>query len=295
MLRVTLRSFWEHKRRLVSTVVAIVLGVAFMAGTFVLTDTLDQVFDDLFAEAGDEVDAQVQGEVLFSDPFAGDQRANLPESLVGDVAGLEGVTGAEPSVTVVGFGSINRVLDRDGDPVGSSQGPPTLLENWLEDDSLSPYVLQDGRGPEADDEIAMNLGAVEDTDFALGDEITIVGQFGREEYELVGVFTFGTAKSAAGSVSVDFTLAAVQRLAGLDGEIQNVLARGDGLSQDEVVARIEPILPTNAEVITGEAAAAQLSSDVQSGFAFFRQALTIFAGIALLVGVFVISNTCAIL
>jgi putative ABC transport system permease protein len=295
MLRVTLRSFWEHKRRLVSTVVAIVLGVAFMAGTFVLTDTLDKVFDDLFAEANDEVDAQVQGEILFSDPFGGDQRANLPEDLVDEVAAVDGVAGAEPFVTVIGFGSINRVLDDDGDPVGSSQGPPTLFENWVEDAALSPYVLQDGRGPESDDEIAMNLGAVEDADFEIGDRIAVVGQFGREEYELVGVFTFGSAKSAAGAVSVEFTLPAVQRLAGLDGEIQNVLARGDGLSETEVVERIEPILPDDAEVITGTEASAQLSSDVQSGFAFFRQALTIFAGIALLVGVFVISNTFAIL
>lgn len=296
MLRVTLRSFWEHKRRLVSTIIAIVLGVAFMAGTFVLTDTLDKVFDDLFAESNEEVDAQVQGEVLFSDPFSGDQRANLPSTLVDEVAGLDGVANAEPFVTVIGFGSINRVLDADGEPVGSSQGPPTLLESWIDDEALSPYVVQEGRGPEADDEIALNLGAVEDADFQLGDRITIVGQFGREEYELVGVFSFGSAKSAAGAVSVEFTLPAVQRLAGLDDEVQNVLARGeDGRSEEEVVELISPILPGDAEVLTGTEAAAQLSSDVQSGFEFFRQALTIFAGIALLVGVFVISNTFAIL
>ncbi|MGK2947200.1 MAG: ABC transporter permease [Acidimicrobiales bacterium] len=296
MLRVTLRSFWEHKRRMVSTVVAIVLGVAFMSGTFVLSDTLDRVFDDLFAESSDEVDAQVQGDVLFSDPFAGDQRATLDESLVADVAEVDGVVAAEPFVTVIGFGSINRVLDADGEPVGSSTGPPTLLENWIDDERLTPYVLTDGRGPEADDEIALNLGAVEDADFELGDPITVVGQFGPEEYELVGVFTFGTAKSAAGAVSAEFTLPAVQRLAGLDGEIQNVFAAGeDGVGEEDLVERIAPVLPEDAEVITGTEAAAQLSSDVQSGFAFFRQALTIFAGIALLVGAFVISNTFAIL
>jgi putative ABC transport system permease protein len=86
MLRVTLRSFWEHKRRLISTIVAIVLGVAFMAGTFVLSDTLDKVFDDLFAESSEEIDTLVQGEVLFSDPFAGDQRALLDPGLVDTVA-----------------------------------------------------------------------------------------------------------------------------------------------------------------------------------------------------------------
>ncbi len=79
MFKLTRRSLWEHKRRLVSTLVAIMLGVGFMAGTFVLSDTMDRAFDDLFAEGSEKVDAQVQGEVLFSDPFGGmgDQRKLL--------------------------------------------------------------------------------------------------------------------------------------------------------------------------------------------------------------------------
>ena len=110
MLRVTLRSFWEHKRRLISTIVAIVLGVAFMAGTFVLTDTLDKVFDDLFAEGNANVDAQVQGPVLFSDPFSGgDQRELLDASLVDTVAAVPEVDEAVPYVLTLGFGSNNRV------------------------------------------------------------------------------------------------------------------------------------------------------------------------------------------
>ena len=97
MLRVTLRSFWEHKRRLISTIVAIVLGVAFMAGTFVLTDTLDKVFDDLFAEGNANVDAQVQGPVLFSDPFGGgDQRELLDAALVDTVAAVPEVDAGRP-------------------------------------------------------------------------------------------------------------------------------------------------------------------------------------------------------
>ena len=297
MLRVTLRSFWEHKRRLISTVVAIVLGVAFMCGTFVLSDTLDNVFDDLFASTNAKVDAQVQGEVLFSDPFGnGDQRADLPESVVADVQGVDGVASAEGNVTIVGFGSVNRVIGDDGEPIGSDQGPPTLLESWGSDPDLSPYVLQEGRGPEADDEVAMNIGATEDAGFEVGDEISVLSQFGTEEYRLVGIFTFGTAKSAAGAISVDFTLAEAQRLAGIEGKVQFVLARADdGVSQTQLVERVTLALPDKAEVITGAEAAAQLSSDVQSGFSFFKQALTIFAGIALLVGVFVISNTFAIL
>ncbi len=296
MLRVTLRSFWEHKRRLISTVIAIVLGVAFMAGTFVLSDTLDKVFDDLFATANDEVDTHVQGEVIFSDPFTGDQRALLDPGLVDQVAAVDGVESAVPYVTTIGFGSTNRVLDAEGEPVGASQGPPTLIESWVDDEALSPYVVREGRPPEADDEMALNQAAVEDGGFELGQPVTVVSQFGPEEYTLVGIVSFGTAKSSAGAVSAEFTLAAASRLAGTDGQIHNVFARGVGdISEEDLTARVAEVLPEGAEAITGTAAAAQLSDSVQSGFSFFKIILSIFGAIALLVGAFVISNTFAIL
>jgi putative ABC transport system permease protein len=296
MLRVTLRSFWEHKRRLVSTVVAIVLGVAFMSGTFVLTDTLDKVFDDLFSAGAEKLDAQVQGEVIFSDPFGGgDQRAPLDAALVEQIAGVDGVRVVEPGVATFGFGSTNRVVDRDGEAIGS-QGPPTVLESWIEGSELTPYVLQDGRGPQADNELALNVAAAEDGDFEVGDDVTVVTQFGAKEYTLVGTILFGTAESQAGAVAVELTMAEAQRIAGIGDQVQVISVGADeGVSQEQVKAAIAEVLPDGPEVLTGEEAAAQISDQVQSGFAFFQQALTIFGAIALLVGVFVISNTFAIL
>ncbi len=296
MLRVTLRSFWAHKRRLISTIVAIVLGVAFMAGTFVLTDTLDKVFDDLFATANDEVSTQVQGTVLFSDPLGGDQRALLDSGLVDTVAAVDGVERVAPYVITIGFGSTNRILDPQGKPVGPAQGPPTLIESWVPDPALTAYEVQDGRGPEADSEIALNVAAIEEAGFRIGDEVTVVGQFGKQEYTLVGSFLFGTAKSSAGAISADFTLHEAQRLAGTDGKIQQVIARAaDGISERELTDRISKVLPKGAEAITGTEAAAQLSKNVQSGFSFFKIILSVFGAIALLVGIFVISNTFSIL
>jgi len=297
MLRVTLRSFWAHKRRLISTVVAIVLGVAFMAGTFVLTNTIDQVLDDLFSEGAERIDAQVQGKVLFTDPFGGgDQREQLDAGLVDVVAAVDGVAEAQPFVLTLGFGSNNRVLDADGDPVGASQGPPTLIESWNPGSGVTPYAVAEGRGPEADDEMALNVAAAGEAGFEIGDRVALVSQLGRTDYTLVGTVLFGTAESSAGAVSVELTLPEVQRIAGTDGRIQQVMARADdGISQQELTDRIAAVVPGGAEVITGEEAAAQLSSDVQEGFAFFQQALTIFGAIALLVGIFVISNTFSIL
>ena len=296
MLRVSLRSFWAHKRRMISTVVAILLGVAFMSGTFVLTDTLDKVFDDLFDKGYEDVDTQVQGKVLFSDPFAGDLRAPLDANLLDTVAAVDGVDKVAPFVITIGFGSSNRILGTDGKAIGAAQGPPTLIESWVDEPKLSFYDLQEGRGPEADDEIALNVAAIEEGELELGDTVVMVNQFGREEFTLVGSFLFGTAKSSGGAVSADVTLAAAQRIAGTDGKIQQVLAVGDdGISERELTDRIATVLPDDAEAITGTEASAQLSSDVQSGFLFFRIILSVFGGVALLVGIFVISNTFSIL
>ena len=298
MRRVTFRSLWEHKRRLLSTVVAIVLGVAFMSGTGVFSQTLSEVFDDLFATVSENVDARVQGTVLFENTFeGGDERATLPESLVADVRRVEGVAAAVPYVESIGFGPTNRVLDAEGDAVGASNGPPTLLQSWLDDDELNPFELTDGsRAPQSDREMVLNVAAVEDGEFELGDTVTVATQFGNAEYTLVGTARFGDADSAAGAVNALFTLREAQRLAGADGAVDSILVRAaDGVSQREVTDVIAPVLPDDGEVITGEEAAEQDAESVQEGFEFFSVALTIFSGIALLVGTFIIANTFQIL
>ena len=297
MRRVTLRSLREHKRRLVSTVIAVVLGVAFMSGTLVFADTLDKVFDDLFAQVNEDVDAQVQGVELFSSNFGGDQRQLLDEGLVDQVADVDGVAAAAPFVQVFGFGATNRVLDSKGEPVGANNGPPTLLESWIEDDRLNPYnLVAGGRAPEADDQFALNVAAANDGGLHVGDSVRVITQLGERRYTLVGTFTFGDADSAAGALSAEFTLAETQRLAGTPGKLQTILIDGEeGLSQEEAVERVKPALPQGVEVITGEAAAEQTANSVQEGFAFFRYVLVTFAVIALVVGTFIISNTFSIL
>lgn len=296
MRKLTIRSLWEHKRRLVSTVLAIVLGVAFMSGTFVFADTINQAFDDLFDIANEEVDARVQGEVIFSG-FNGDQRARFDEELLDTVQDVDGVAAAVPAVVTFGGGPTNRILDANGEAVGASNGPPTIIENFVDDERLSAYELTEGsRGPEADDEIALNVAAAEDGNFSLGDEVTLTSPFGNATYTLVGTFRFGDADSAAGTVAADFTLAEAQRLAGAPGQLDNVfVAAEEGISQEEITRRIASEVPAGTEVITGEASANQDADSVQEGLAFFQQILSIFGTIALLVGSFIIANTFQIL
>jgi putative ABC transport system permease protein len=296
--KLTLRSLWNHKRRLISTIVSVLLGVAFITGTTVFTDTLNKVFDDLFDTINEEIDARVQGEVILDGgPGAGELRGRFDDSVLDDVVGVDGVAAAAPGVITFGGGPTNRVLDPAGDPIGSSSGAPTLVENWVDDELLSPYELTEGsRGPEADDEIALNIAAADLGGFDIGDTVTFLGQFGREEFTLVGTFTFAGEDSSAGAVSADFTLATAQRLAGAEGQLDSIYVRGeDGLSQQDVVDAVALVLPDDAEVITGEAAADQDASSVSEGLAFFQIILTIFGVIALIVATFIIANTFQIL
>ena len=279
MLRLTRRSLWEHKRRLLSTVVAIVLGVGFMAGTLVLTNTIGRTFDDLFATANKAIDAQVQGKVTLSDTFQGDQRALLDPGLVDQVRAVPGVHRATPFIQVLGFGSTNRVIGSDGKAIGQSPGPPTLFQNWITDTTLTPYHLTAGRGPTGDDEIGIDVAAAESGHLRVGDQVHVISQFGRATYRLVGTYTFGDAKSPGGAVAVSFTLPEVERLAGTHGQVQQVLASANpGVSQIELVRRITKVVPKGTEVLTGVDAAKQKSSDVQRGFSFFKTILTVFGG-----------------
>jgi putative ABC transport system permease protein len=295
MRKVTLRSLWEHKRRLLATVLAVVLGVSFMSGTFIMSTTLDQSFDDLFSTVVEKVDVVVQGNLLYSDLLTGDQRSNLPEGLVEEVASARGVAAAYPHVTTQGSISFNRVLGSDGEPIGGGQGT-TQLENWIDDDSISPFSISRGQAPEGDDEVVLNVAAAEEGDLRLGDTVEVVAQDGSHEYTLVGTFALGAAKSAGGAVTVAFTTAEAQRLAGLDDQITSIYVKAEsGVTEERLAADLGSLTRGAGEAITGEEAAAQLSDESQTNLGFLELALTIFGGIALLVGIFVISNTFSIL
>jgi putative ABC transport system permease protein len=293
MLRTTMRSFWEHKRRLVSTLVAVVLGVAFMAGTFVFTDTLNKVFDDLFATVYAETDAVVQGEEVFDAEFGG-ARQRVDEAVLEQVRAVDGVAEAQPYVQNSGISA--RILDADGDAVGSSQGPPTLLESWLSDSPLNPYDLREGRGPETDDEMALNVAAADEGGFTVGDDVTLQAAEDELTYTLVGIFTAGDAEGLAGAVSADVTLAEAQRLSGQEGQLNQILVAGEeGVGEADLVVRLAPVVGEGNQAITGAQAADDQAGDIQEGLGFSSLFLQVFAAIALLVGTFIIYNTFAIL
>ncbi len=293
MFRVTLKSLWSHKRRLFSTALAVLLGVAFMTGTLVLSGTLDKAFSDLFADANQGVDTVVQGKDLFtSGQGAGTLRAKIKTDTVEAVRAVDGVEGAEPYVLSLS----GAILDDQGDALGGA-GPPTIFQSWVDDSTLNSFRVSEGRAPAADGEAAINETAVEDGGYQLGDDVTLLTLDGREKFSLVGITRYGDSGSQAGVITIDMTVSEAQRVSGTKAdEVDTLLVRGDGSLPDaDLTDRVQLALPGEVFAVTGEESAQELADAVSSGFGFLSQLLLVFAGIALFVGTFIISNTFAIL
>ena len=289
MLRLTVRNLRAHKRRLASTFVAIVLGVSFLGGTLVLGDTMKKTFDDLFADSNAGTDVVVRSSASI-DVGGEESRGPIDQSLVQKVAGVDGVAKAVPFVS--GFGQL---VGKDGDPLGGT-GPPTMAANWVTDEEINPYDLADGRLPKAADEVVIDRGVAKDGDFAVGDTVRIQTPE-QHEVKVVGIATFGSADDAGGSTFTAFTFAAAQDLLLSPGEISQVIVRGEpGIGQAELAKRIDAALPQGTETITGTALSQEQADDIGADFLdMLRTSLVIFAGVALLVATFSISNTFSII
>lgn len=292
MFLISLKNTWGHKRRLVGTMLAVFLGVAFLSGTLVLGDTLSATFDRLFVDTTSGTDAIVRNETLIKRGGNGiKQGGYLDAGLVDEIRQVEGVETAAPSIE--GYGAI---IDRDGDPVGGN-GPPRMAGNWIDDPQLNPYQLVEGRAPAADDEVVINRGAAEDADLKVGDTVTVQVPT-PVEVTVVGIADYGDARSLGGTTFTAFTLEAAQRhLTGGGQRINSVLVKADpGVSQEELVTRIEPLVPDGAEALTGAELADDLIDNVNESFLdMLRMFLTVFGGIAVLVATFSIYNTFSII
>ena len=185
MFRLSVQSLWARRRRAVGTGVAVFLGVAFLAGTLVLGDTLAANFDRLFTDATAGTDVLVRNATSVSSEAGPDQeRGLIDESVLGRVRAVDGVAGAEAQVT--GYGSL---LGSDGDQLGGN-GPPRVASSWITDPDLNPYRLVEGRAPRAGDEVVINRGAAEEGHLGVGDR-TIVQTPRPIDVTIVGIATFG--------------------------------------------------------------------------------------------------------
>jgi putative ABC transport system permease protein len=278
-----------HKVRLVATAVAVLLGVAFMAGTQVLTSSVSASFDKVFADVYAPIDVVVRSSTEVDTPF-GSQRSRIDASLVPVIAGVEGVTAAEGQVVAQ-----IRVLDRDGKPLVSSQGPPNFGLNWLSSPQLNGWHLVEGDPPTSSSQIVLDAKTAADGGYAVGDTVAVSVTEGVRPFTVVGVARFGKLDTWGGAQAALFDTATAQDIVGQPGTFDWISAAGDGVSQATLQQRVEAAIPPGTEAITGAEFTKESQDAFQKIIAIFNTFLLVFALIALFVGSFIIYNTFSVI
>jgi putative ABC transport system permease protein len=290
MLRATLKSLLSRKLRLILSGLAVVLGVMFVTGAFVLTDTIGRSFDQLISNAYSTVDVSVTG-VETSSATGMVETAPVPASVVEQVRTVPQVGEVDAAVYASGARVINndtgRVISTFSDRLGT---------NWTGEDELTE--LREGRGPTADTEVAINATLADAGDFEVGDRISVLTREPRRDFTVVGIFGYsGDRDSLYGETQVAFTTPIAQQLMLGLGDVYTELyvQAAPDVTDEQLRDAVAAQLGADYQVRTGEEAADEQASQVQEGLSFFTYLLLGFAGVALFVGVFLVLNTFSII
>lgn len=290
MLKATLKDLWARKVRLFSTGASVVLGVAFMCGTLVFTDTVGRTFDALFTDLNEQTDAYVRSESTIESDV-GDQRPRIDAAVLADVAAVDGVADAYGDI----FGYA-QIIGADGEPLGNPGfGPPTAGVIWDGDSEDEFFRIAEGRAPETPTEAVIDRRSATEGNLTVGDTITILVP-DPVEVTLVGTVGFGDFDSPGGATIVGMIDSAAQDLFAEPGKYDGIiLEAADGVSEEELVSRVAPVVPDGVEVVTGTVIGDENEDAIEQGIGFFQTILLVFAGIALFVGSFIIYNTFGII
>jgi putative ABC transport system permease protein len=283
VLRVALRGLLARKLRTFLTGFAVVIGVAFVAGTFVFTDTIDNSFKDLFERAHKGEDVSIEAHQAVKEDFG--TAPTMPASTLDRVKGLPGVHAAEGDVSADGT-----LLDRKGKPILSG-GPPTIVLSAATDTTFQSLEYPEGAPPSSPDQIALDRTTADKYGWKVGDRVTLAGRAPKKTYTVSGIVTLGGSTSTAGARYAVLQLPEAQRMTGHTGFDSISLAADGGTSPEALKARVKQTLGAGFDVRTGKEAAAQQAQDLSQALSFIRTALLVFAGVALLVGGFLIFNT----
>ena len=293
MWRTTLRSLLSHKLRMALSALAIVLGVAFIAGTLVFTATLSKTFGDLFAATS--ADVNVAPKAAFDVGLTGtggpDGAASVEQSVVDTIGAVPGVAAVSGDVQAQGV----YVLGRDG-KVLDTKGSPGVGVGWNLEPTLNPAKLIDGRAPARDGEVALDSATVVKAGYRIGDTVPLLTPGPRVDARLVGVFRFGSSGGLAGASLTAFDTGTAQRLLGKPGGFSSIsIATAKGVSDLELQQRVRQAIGANFDVKTRAEQANSSAAAVQNQLSFFSIILLVFAGVALFVGSFIILNTFSML
>lgn len=289
MFRTALRNVLAHKARLLMTVLAVMLGVAFVSGTLVFTDTIGDAFKKSSAKSYENVSIAVKpGSAARSTGTAGqDERPQLTQRQLDTVRALPGAASATGSVS--GF---TAVADKDGKLIGN--GWSTRGGNYSagKDGTDSRYALTDGRAPQKPEEVAVDSKTADRADLQVGDTVRMSVNGPVMHQTVTGVFDTDDGNVAAGGSLVLFDTATAQKLFAKPGQYDEIDVRAaPGTSQAVLKAEAEKALPEGTEIVTGQKLADEEAAQISQAMSGLNTGLLVFAGIALFVGIFIIANT----
>lgn len=287
MFRATLRGLLAHKVRLALTALAIVLGVGFISGTYVLTDTMNAAFDELFASTTAGIDVVVRDASEFEAQFGG-SREPLDASLLEVVSAVDGVRVAAGSVT--GYAQF---IAKNGEAIAPG-GPPTLGFNWTPE-PLNPMEIVSGSPPRGPGEVVMDAATARENGFATGDEVRVLTLEAPRRFTISGIAAFATGSGFGGATVALFDTETAQELFDKRGRFDSIEVAGSpGTDEEELRRRVQAVLPDGVVADTAAEVSDEQSEAIQESLGFFNTALLIFAGVALFVGAFLIFNTFSI-
>jgi len=292
MIRVALKGLWGRKLRTVLTAMAIVLGVAMISGTYILTDTITSSFTKVVDGSFEHADAVVTGKVAFKNNESNTAATPaFPDIVLSVVKQLPDVAAAAGSI-----GDEVKLIGRDGKVIstkgGSSIGASVDPKN---DARFNPLTLTSGKWPVGIGQIAIDQRTSEKKHFTIGDTIGVAAEDGARRFEITGIAKFSSSSSIGASTIAIFDVPTAQTLFNKKGRFDEVqVAAKRGVSPEKLVSEIRPLLPNTAQVKTAEAQTQQAVDDVNQSVGIFQKILLAFGLIALFVGAFVIANTLSI-
>ena len=291
MIRATIASLLARKLRLVLTALAVVLGVGFTAGTYVLTDTALRSFDQLFGQVYEGTDVVVQARAAFAPSFggsgggAGSERNPIRAELLPTVRSVEGVRAADGDVA-----AFAQIVDPRTGKVIQNGGAPTIGNSW--DPDVTSLIVERGNAPVGPHEVAIDEGTASAHDLAVGQTVRVVTPSGSGSFEISGIVRFPSSASLLGASLALFDLPTAQRLFDRQCEFDFIYVAGaPGVPPAQLAARIQDVLPDGYQAVTAASAAAQQQASVSQGLGFLRTGLLVFGFVALFVGAFIIFNT----
>ena len=284
MFRTALRNVLAHKARLLMTVLAVMLGVAFVSGTLVFADTLSNAFRNQSAKSYDDVAVAVTSH---ADPDNPKEEPGLSRQTLDKISAVDGVAAALGRVD--GFAG---VADPDGKLIGVGWSNKGANFSPGKDGKDPAYTFTDGSGPVKDDQIALDKDSAAKGEYQVGDRVRVATNGPVKEYTLSGVFTTEDGAVNAGGSLVLFDTAVAQKQYLKPGYFASAtVTAAPGADDAKILDAVKPLLPDTAEAQTGQALADEQAKQIEEGMGSLKQVLLGFAGIALFVGVFLISNT----